>query len=134
LCILGEKVGAKSSMSQAVRRGEVGCNAQNPVGRLLGSSSSQFCSWFCKIRDIRDKLKGGESVGVWVRTGGDGGDVDLGIGLVRRDSANREFLALPGDERVRVSFTDIGEAYCQASMLLELVLSTLASGRGRRAP
>lgn len=62
LCVVGESVGGKSSMTRAVDVKHSQFIATNPVAKLLEAENPEYPAWFASLRGHRDFIKYGAGI------------------------------------------------------------------------
>jgi hypothetical protein len=62
LGILGQPVGGKSSMKNAVNTREGTFIHNNPIGQLLTSATPDYAAWFASLRGQRNSIKSGAGI------------------------------------------------------------------------
>ena len=63
LCVLGQPIGGRSSMKNAVDVQSRSFVTTNPLGKLLAKAVPEYATWFSSLRGHRDFIKYGAGVG-----------------------------------------------------------------------
>ena len=122
LCVVGQPVGGKSSMTRAVNEETRSFMSENPVGKLLATAVPEYPSWFLSLRDQRTFIKYGAGV-----------SYSSGKNFVTGETTVAVNLHTSDEDKPSISLDDVSEAL-RTSTKITMAIIEFGIERGKLNP